>query len=212
MAAVARSLAAAVPICSSLGQLWAEYDGYRTSARIQELFDNLHREMGELLRAVGERSCKVDCSDFPELLELTIDAVRKEFDEAKRVKYARVLTRLVAGANGHSHDEKVSMIDSLDTLTETDLRVLSLFRDRSTCKIGDLEWASVELAGNLDDRLWQTAGSLARLESRGLILKVGTPSVVVFNSGKVSNEGARWLDTEYRLMPLGSSLMRVLFD
>ena len=153
-----------------------------------------------------------DYQDFPELLEMTIEAVRKEFEESKRAKYARILARVVAYGTERSHDDKVAMIDSLDTLTEADLCVLRLFKGKNAASVKELNWRELGLQGDVNDQLWQLACNLARLESRGLILKVSTHSGVAYVPRDLDNDTARWQETGYRLLPLGTSLIGVLFD
>lgn len=208
-----RSIAASVPVCASLGQAWSEYDNRRTTERIEELLTNMRSELEALQQTMAARMDGVkDCRDFPELLEMTIEAVRKEFDEAKRVQYARILARVVADGTERSHDEKVAMIDSLDTLTEADLCALRLFTRKHTASVKELNWRELGLPGDVNDQLWQLACSLARLESRGLILKVSTHGGVVYVPRDFDNDTARWQESGYRLLPLGAALITVLFD
>lgn len=208
-----RSIAASIPGLASLGQSWTEYETHRTTRRIQELLDNLRAELEKLQGTVTAHTDALDRhEDFPELLEIAIEKVRREFDEGKRSQYARVLARFLVDGNERSHDEKVAVLESMDLLSETDLRVFSLFQGRETAEIADLRWRELGLPGDLNDQLWEMSCSLARLESRGLILKVSTHIGGVYVQAPLNSEATRWEKTKYRLLPLGKSLIALLFE
>jgi len=207
-----RSIAASFPVFASLGQAWNEYETHRTSSRIQELLDNLKAELGRLGQTIDAHTDALrQCEDFPELLEITFEKVRKEFGEPKRATYARVLGRLIVDGNQCGHDEKVALIDSLDALSELDLHLLRLFKGKEETAIGDLGWRSLALSGDVNAQVWELACSLPRLEARGLILKTSTHTGVVCVRSPLNQDTARWLETKYRLLPLGKSLSATLF-
>jgi len=206
-----RSVAASVPIAASLGQLWSEYETRRTNKRIEELFRNLERELVGLRLTIRDQADGLrGCDDFPELLEIAIEKVRREFDETKRSRYAHLLVQLIAGGEARSHDEKVTLLDSLDMLSKVDLRVLFLFEGKEEAQIADLRWREIELGGDVNNQLWELACSLARLESRGLIFKTSLHAGGVYIQAPFNADTARWVMTKYRLLPLGKSLIAVL--
>jgi hypothetical protein len=208
-----RSIAASIPALALLGQAWNEYETHRTTQRIQELFDNLRAELEKLQRTVTAHADALDRhEDFPELLEIAIEKVRREFDEAKRSRYARVLARFLVAGNARSHDEKVSLLESMDLLSEADLRVLSLFGAKEDAQIADLRWRELGLPGDVNDQLWEMSCSLPKLESRGLILKVSTHTGAVYVQAQLNSDATRWEQTKYRVLPLGKSLIAVLFE
>lgn len=209
-----RSLAASFPGAASLGQAWNEYETHRTNRRIQELFENLKAKLETLALTVSDHGDALEqCQDFPELLEITIDKVRKEYEESKRATYARVLARLIVDGDQRAHDDKVAVLESLDLLSEADLRALLLFQGKQDAQIGDLRWRELGLSGDLNDQLWELSCSLAKLESRGLILKVSTDlSSVVYVQAPLTSDATRWEKTKYRVMPLGRSLIALLFE
>ena len=210
--ACVRTALASLPGSASLVQALNECESIRTIERIQELSDNLRNELESIQARVGDLEAAIrQCQDFPELLELTVDKVRKEFGEAKRAKYARVLARLVAEGDTRSHDEKVDLIEGLDSLSEADLRVLGLFDSNEQGTIRDLDWEAVEQPDEGNDRFWRRASHLAKLESKGLILTVPTRGTVVYKRGTENDDTARWLETKYRLLPLGRLLIEKLF-
>ena len=206
-----RSIAASVPIAASAAQAWSEYESHRTVQRIQELLANLQAELDSLNRTAREHAAALErCQDFPELLEIAIDMVRKEFSESKRAKYARALAKFVATDVDQGHDDRIALLQSLDALTETDLRVLQLFRGKQQAAIGDLQWASLEFPGDESNQLWEVASHLSKLASRGLVYLISEwPSVAHVPRG-LTLEAARLRELKYHLSPLGIRLIRAL--
>jgi hypothetical protein len=206
-----RTIAASVPGLSSLAQAWTEYEGYRTAQRIQELFNNVRAEFENLRQAIAQRSSPLR-EDSPELLEIVIEKVQKEFDKAKRATYARILARLLGLGNAAQHAESVSILESLDHLSELDLRVLTRFGTRFEVEIGDLDWQELGLSGEPQDQVWAFSGTLAKLESRGLIVMLATHSGGVYVQGPLDATTTRWLKTKYRVLPLGSTVIKLLTE
>ncbi|MBN2228262.1 MAG: hypothetical protein JW779_01640, partial [Candidatus Thorarchaeota archaeon] len=91
-----RSIAASFPVFASLGQVWNEYENHKTGYRISELMENLKIRFEELNKRVSivEKFTGQIPEDFPSLLEITIDKVRKEFSQEKRRIYADILASL----------------------------------------------------------------------------------------------------------------------
>ncbi len=206
-----RSIAASFPGFASLGQAWNEYETHRTSSRIQELLNNLKAELERMGLSVAEDSEAVRrCHVFPELLEIAIEKVRREYGESKRATYARVLARFLVGGNERGHEEKVALLESLDSLSERDLEVLLLFRGKEEAQIGDIRWRELGLPGDLSNQLWELTCHLAKLESRGLLLKVSQGTGVVYVRDGLTAAAARSQESRYRLLPLGVRLLDVL--
>lgn len=206
-----RSIAASFPVYASLGQVWSEYETHRTLGRIQELLDKLKAELGT---QAGRLSDHLDvpeqCEDFPELLEIAIDKVRKEFVPSKRATYARVLANFVAGGNALEHDDRVALLESLDFLSETDLECLLLFKGKEEAQIGDLQWREMGLKGDASNQIWELSCHLAKLESKGLILRVSQGGGVVHVPKTLTRAAARRQEANYRLLPVGARLIEAL--
>ena len=206
-----RSIAASIPGAASLGQAWNEYETHRTASRIQELFDNLKAALEGLVVTVGDYGNVLkQCQDFPELLEITIDKVRKEFGKTKRATYARVLARLVVGSDASEHEDRVALLEGLDSLSETDLQVLMLFQGKEEVQIRELLWRELGFKGDASNHLWEYSCHLAKLESRGLLLKVSHGNGVVYVPHGMTAAVARSQESKYRLLPLGGRLIEVL--
>ncbi len=207
-----RLVVASSPL-ACLGQGWSEYANYTTGKRIQALLRDVLSRLTRLeQRASDPDRGPLQCDDFPELLEITVEKVKREFDDAKRSRYAQVLARLIAERSERTHEQKVSLLESLDLLSETDLQVLQLFDGREAAQIRDLKWRELGLSEDLNDQLWEMSSSLARLESRGLILKISLPTTAGYVKAPLNVDTATWEMAKYRLLPLGESLIAVLFQ
>lgn len=209
-----RSIAASVPGLASLGQAWNEYETHRTVTRINELLVNLQHEFGDLRGTIEARGDSLELpAGFPELLEITVEKVRKEFEESKRKTYARLLARMTISADEHSYDEMVALIESLDAMAEMDLRVLALFKSQSEAAIKDLDLKGLNLPGDISDQVWHLTCNLSRLESRGLIAAVSDRgNMVLYSPQGMDKDAAKQQQVKYRLLPLGASLIKTLFS
>ncbi len=207
-----RSIAASFPVFSSIGQAWNEYETHRTSQRVQELIDNLRSAIEILYQRVDnlEDKFKNVAEEFPSLLEITVDKVRKEFSAEKRKIYAQVLVKLPIEDSLQTYDERATLLHELETLTPLDLNALKLFKDRETVKVSNLNWRELGLSGDDNEQLEQLASLLAKLESRGLILTISMHDDVVYVRQGMAKWAARWIETEYRILPLGKQLLSVL--
>jgi hypothetical protein len=213
IAATFRTAAELHPVLALLGQAWSEYESYKTGKRIEELINNLAQELEEWKQKVNTSADAVQPpADFAELFEHTVEKVRKEFDEAMRAKYARLLARIIADGDRHKHAENVQLIESLDALSELDLRILALFKGKEESAIGDLQLETLGLGSDANSQTWQVAASLAKLESRGLILRISTNTGVVYVQSGLNKDTARWRETKYRLLPIGQLLIDAIFD
>jgi DNA protecting protein DprA len=208
-----RTAAQLHPVIAPLGQAWTEYESYKTSRRIEELINNLAQELEEWKQKGNTANEPVQPpADFAELFERAVEKVRKEFDETMRAKYARLLARIVADGNQRGHATNVQLIESVDALSELDLRVLELFKGQEEKSMGDLKLQTLGLSGDVNSQIWQVASSLAKLESRGLLLNVSTHSGVVFVQNGLNKDTARWRETKYRILPIGKLLIESIFD
>lgn len=207
-----RSIAASFPVLASLGQAWSEYENYQTGNRISELMKNLeirYEELSTRVSMLEEFSAQIP-EDFPSLLEIAIDKVRKEFSQEKRKIYADVLASLSIQQNA-PYDDKCAILHSFDTLNPRDLDVLKLFKAADESAAKDLDWHSLDLKGDDNKQLAELASMLAKLESRGLIVTVRLHTgVLLYPSNDLDKSIAKLSETQYRILPLGKKLLSAL--
>lgn len=207
-----RSIASSIPVLASLGQAWSEYENFQTGKRISELMENLKRKLEELSKRINnfEETCQHISEEFPSLLEITIDKVRKEFSQEKRRIYADVLANLSFQQYQEPYEDKTSVLHSLDALNPKDLEVLKLFRSREESAVKELNWESLNLQGDNNQKITELLSMLAKLESRGLIITARLSDVAIYPIDGLDKSIARLSETQYRILPLGKKILSTL--
>lgn len=207
-----RSIAASFPGFASLGQAWSECVNYRTGLRITELIENLKIRLEKLTTRINnfEEICQQVREEFPSLLEVAIEKVRKEFSQEKREIYADVLSNLLFQQYQETYEDKIAVLHSIDALNPKDLEVLKLFRRKEESIVKDLNWQSLNLQGDDNQKLAELIGMLAKLESRGLIVRTRIHGGVVYLPAGLNQSIARLSEAQYRILPLGQKLLSTL--
>ena len=115
---------------------------------------------------------------------------------------------LVAGTT-QPYDTKISLLDTLDSLTEADLRVLANFAREGRIRIDKLIPTSQEYRD--ENGLGETASdlivSLCKLESRGLIGETTPVNLNINAPGEVTHWVNRWRRRAFQLIPFGRTLL-----
>lgn len=210
-----RSLAAAAPVAAQLAQVWNEYDSYVQSKRIEEFF----RVFQRAVQSLQERLNLVEChltkvNDFAELLERSIEKIQREPSETKRRLFAWALANGLAAASSQTFDIKASVIETLDTLIESDLDKLRAFSSGRRMQVdqllSDSQFYRDEEA--LGEAGWPLIVSLSKLESRGLIGET-VPVNRGFNyPGEATHWINRWRRKTFELTPFGKVLLESISE
>lgn len=157
-----------------------------------------------------EGICQQIRDQFPSLLEVTIEKVRKEFSQEKREIYADVLVGLLFRRYEYPYEDKVAVIHGLDALSPADLEVLKLFRGKEQSAAKELDWQSLNLPGGNNQKLAELVSMLARLESRGLIITASTSNLAIYPPEGLDKSIALLIETQYRILPLGQRILSTL--
>ena len=221
IAASLRTLAQLVPIAGgAAAQAWSEFDSIQRNARIEEFFAQVNAR----LRALESNSATIKdrierMTDFPRLLEDTVDAVRRESDDRKRLVYPTFFINLMLQSPTLPPDERSFLLETLNTLTEHDLGILRQFQQGGWNR-GDIltntsqgDWVPVGVQNPLNDKYEKLLApvmiSTAKLEARGIILPVPNRHEFTF-----AGTGDEWYDIyrqrTWKLMPVGRDLLGTL--
>ena len=221
IAASLRTLAQLVPIAGgAAAQAWSEFDSIQRNARIEEYFAQVNARW----RALESNSATIKdrierMPDFPRLLEDTVDAVRRESDDRKRLVYPTFFINLMLQSPTLPPDERSFLLETLNTLTEHDLGILRQFQQGGWNR-GDIltntsqgDWAPVGVQNPLNDKYEKLLApvmiSTAKLEARGIILPVPNRHEFTF-----AGTGDEWYDIyrqrTWKLMPVGRDLLGTL--
>ena len=221
IAASLRTLAQLVPIAGgAAAQAWSEFDSIQRNARIEEFFAQVNAR----LRALESNSATIKdrierMPDFPRLLEDTVDAVRRESDDRKRLVYPTFFINLILQSPTLPPDERSFLLETLNTLTEHDLGILRQFQQGGWNR-GDIltntsqgDWVPVGVQNPLNDKYEKLLApvmiSTAKLEARGIILPGPNRHEFTF-----AGTGDEWYDIyrqrTWKLMPVGRDLLGTL--
>jgi len=210
--AALRSAAASFPILATIGQAWSECVGKARSDRIERFVASLAWVLQSLEGRVGRLEGRfVSSAEVAELLERTLECVWHTASASKQLSFARVLAHAALADEAVTHDAKLALIDSLDSLTEQDLLVLSLFDGGGPMKIGEL-MRGFHAGPPGPENLGALVASLTKLEARGLIGETASGRTVDSHTtfGSADHWTNRWLRKFYEILPYGRSLVELM--
>jgi len=205
-----RSIAASFPIFSSFAQAWNEYETHTKFARVEEFLQILTKEIISLkvqIEAIVKDGYPLN--DFPHLLEQTIYKIQREYSNKKRDLFARLLAKSIAIGPDLTLDNKTTFVETLDSLTEYDLSILSNFKPKKTLRANDI------IVENNEKVASQQIMSLSKLESRGLISETDhsdyNGSSAIGGAGSQGYWLNRWRHKYFVLLPIGESFYEIIF-
>ncbi len=216
-----RTLAQLVPIAGgAAAQAWSEFDSIQRNTRIEEFFAQVNARMSALETTSANIKAHIErMPDFSRLLEDTVDAVRRETDDLKRQVYPTFFLNLILQSSTILPDERSFLLETLDSLTEDDLKILRQFHQNGWSR-GDIltntsqgEFAPVGVPSPFNDKYEKLLApvmiSTAKLEARGIILSVPNRHGFSF-----AGTGGEWYDIyrqrAWKLMPVGRNLLKTL--
>ncbi len=175
-----RSVANSFPVFATLAQGWSEYENHLFKTRVEEFFTEVQVRL-ESLEAMDtarlERIVSVEAQSA--LLEEAIAAASREPDRNKRRSFSDYYVAGITGEISKDSDVLRSLLQTLEALTPTDLRVLKHFRaegfstgDRLTGTTNPMLSSAPILtadAAQQPEALASLKLSIRKLESRGLI-------------------------------------------
>ena len=167
-----RTVVAGVPVVGGfLAQAWSEYESHVQSERLDEFFEEFAKQCKQLeARILKSRNTPKLVVNSPPSSSRVIYKVERETSKEKRRMYAEALAKSVAAGGQISFDEKLTSLDTLDALTETDIQVLGRI-----ALGGRVVWLQawhrtpVRHGKQLPEPLAKLIVSISKLESRGLI-------------------------------------------
>ncbi len=205
-----RSIGANFPVAAGIVNAWNEYQGKLTNQRIAELFSRLEQFIQENENKFTELSGKISGDSFiPQYFELITRQVSMESSEFKREAYSKLLGGTILRQD-ISAFEKLSYIQSMDTLNEIDLKVLSWLQDERPHKIGE---SIKRMLGKDDsDKLSNLIAVISKLESRGMVGQTGSGEGVTSQSWVGDSESwfNRWQNKYYTVLPFGIKFWKMI--
>lgn len=202
-----RSLSASFPGTASLAQAWSEYETKIKFERIDQIFENLKHEIDHIKKLNLKF---INTEEIPPLIERTIEKIKREVSEKKRKKFATLLANCMVLNKSISCDDKINAIETLDTLTEQDIKILALLPPSGSIFVDDLMKYNLFPDDNDLQRSSKFVVSLSKLESRGLISESTKKSSSYAGSGTGSYWINRWRQKHIELLPYGSIFIKMI--
>ena len=206
-----RSIAASFPFAGSLAQAWSEWESIIRDQRIEEFFSNVNSQLASL----HEKLKPIEASsEFPALIERIVEKIQREPSASKRRLFAIVFLRSLLKGSGQHFDEKLSVIEVLDSLTESDLKILGAFslgRRTQVDEIVPTSSFSRDEEG-LGQAISPLVVSLSKLESRGLIGETVTLNRAFDYPDEASHWANRWRRKTYEILPFGKTVLESLLE
>ncbi len=165
-----------------IAQAWSEYEGHKFKKRVEEFITAIHARLTSVEALQGNHLTRLlDLEDQAALLEESVAATAKEPSSEKREAFARFYVSAVTGTLGDDSDVVRSLLQQLDLLTPSDLKVLRKFEPKGYStgdRLTDTEMAPasghplIEATNDAQEQfLAPLKLSVIKLENRGLILK-----------------------------------------
>jgi hypothetical protein len=206
-----RTVIAAVPTVGGFfAQAWSEYEGHVQSERVDEFFDELAKrceQLEERIRKVEEYTKA--SGEIPALMERVIYKVERETSQRKRRMYAEALAKSAAVGPEISFDQKITSIDTLDVLTETDIEVLGYFVPGYRIQVSQMLPSGAPW-NQLAEPLGKLVVSISKLESRGLLSQTSSLNIVVAWEGDADHWVNRWRRKTFEITPFGKTFVELV--
>ena len=122
-----------------------------------------------------------------------------------------MLTNSIIEANSVDFDDKVSIFETLDSLTEQDMKVFSVFATGNTVRV-DQFYKNIGIRGSSEDEvLSKTVVSLSKLQARGVIGET-TPATwdSIGGTGDPSAWFNAWRAKSFIILPFGKLFLKLL--
>ena len=205
-----RSIASSFPVAASIANAWNEVEGKIREKRINEYFEILRLKFSQVEKEIEKVQNVLEQEEVAELIEKTISKILTTPSKYKRTLFANTFINSLIEWEKLSHDTKISIIESLDVLTNQDLQVLRHFKSGQIIRIDRLLNVLTELYGTKEERLSLLIVSLTKLESRGIIGQTATSAGDVYGGAGLPDEWTnRWQNRYYEILPFGINFKKI---
>jgi hypothetical protein len=208
---IVRSVATAFPPLAPWVNAWNEHEGVETQRRLDLFRDAFIFEAKQNADRFEKLDQSVELARAAvQVLERAVEAARREPSEVKLQAIARVTANAVAAGDAIPQDDKLTLLEAMDTLTKTDLDVLGAFATGGTVRVEKM--VASTFGREALTALGRLVASLGKLESRGLIAETSHKGAfnVTSSVGDPEHWRNRWLNKDFEILPLGKMLVELL--
>jgi hypothetical protein len=212
-----RTALATIPGLGGIAQAWSEVEGYVQSQRIEALSEYFTQRCRDLhYRLIELKDYIMTSGEIPILMERVCRKVLRETSETKRRMLAEAFVKSIAAGPEMPFDDKLTIIDTLDSLTESDLRVFHFFFETKLCQgIHLLDLSGVPRISNeeaLAPDVSRLFVPLSKLEARALIAETAPLHIPFHSEGDASHWVNRFRAKTFALTPFGDQFISFLVN
>ena len=195
---------ASCPGLASWVQVWDEHESEEMKRRIDRFWEAFKFEVERNDSRFKELRDKISTiMDSLDVLESAVHVARHETSDKKVQALVHITVNAILSELPRDH--KLNLIESIESLNEGDLNILSLFDNGRT-------WKVENLPGAMDrSKMGDLIASISKLESRGLIGQTSSKSSVTSDSwwGDANDWYNQWKRRYYEALPFGNILLRL---
>jgi hypothetical protein len=201
-----------------VAQAWSEYEGHKFKQRVEEFVTAIHARLTSLESLqVDHLSRVLDLEEQAALLEEAVAAASREPKPEKRQAFAGFYVAAITGKLGSDPDPVRSLLQTLEALTFSDVKILKVFGRYGTTS-GDvlsgtpspgLLGGSPRSESEWEQLLAPIQLSIVKLETRGLILPTARRSGFA-HQGDSSSWFNRFREKAWRITQPGRQLLTAI--
>ncbi|AKB44284.1 hypothetical protein [Methanosarcina vacuolata] len=201
------SIARSIPSIGVVVDAFMEHKNNNRWNYVGKFFEDVSQQMGVLEEKINELCAITDPNEILHLMYIAIDNVEFEYQESRRTKYAELFVNSILLGNQINFDEKRFFFHLFNELSDADISFLGKFFQKSA------ETQSGVPLKLFRPNLSEVVPIVARLESRGLIVKIFD---VIDGGGasgwdeSITNLDSQWQDKIYDFTPVGVKFCRFL--
>jgi hypothetical protein len=207
-----------------VAQAWSEFEGHKFKQRVEEFITAIHARLTSLESLQEDHLGRVlDLENQAALLEEAVAAASREPAAGKRQAFADFYVAAITGRLGSESDPIRSLLQTLETLTPSDIELLKRFNVGSGTCTGDQlsqtvmvdQWEQVggdpqaEAAWSL--KLDPIIQKITKLETRGLIIETRRPTAWS-HSGDAGTWYNQFRHKAWRITQSGRQLLQAISE
>lgn len=201
------SIARLNPLTGAMVDAYMEHKNNKRWSYVGKFFEDVRQQMEVHEEKINDLYAITDPNEILHLMFIAIDNVEFEYQESRRTKYAELFVNSILVGNQITFDEKRMFIQLFGELSDADISFLGEFFRKST---------EIQNGVPLEvfrPNLNEIVPLVARLESRGLIIKIFD---VIDGGGasgwdeSITNLDSQWRDKIYDFTPVGLKFCRFL--
>lgn len=208
---IIRSVATTWPAFTPYVNAWNEHEAEETNRRLNLFRDAFIFEAQQNARRFEQAENDVNSMrQQMQVFERAVEAARREPSETKLRALARAAANAMAAGETIPQDDKLTLLEALDTLTETDLTTLGKFSGGRTLRVEKMVGAA--FGQQAQGELGRLVASLRKLEARGLLSETSHKGSlnVTGSVGDPDHWMNRWQNKDFEMLPLGQTLTTLL--